>query len=91
MPHDLLPSFAQPACHEMHAAHGRRVETMMTSQKTDPNAQSQRRRDQEIDARYGEIGIAAVAAAARYQSIAPARPKAPRTPPDNDDRSVRAA
>jgi hypothetical protein len=40
---------------------------MMTSKKTDPNAQSQRRRDQEIDARYGAIGIQAVAAAVRFQ------------------------
>ena len=63
----------------------------MKSQKTDPTAKSQRRRDQEIDARYGEIGIAAVAAAVRYQSIAPVKAKARVNPPDNDDRSVRAA
>ena len=63
----------------------------MTSEKTDPNAQkSQRKRDQEIDARYGAIGIAAVAAAVRYQSIAPTK-KAPANRPNNDDRSERAA
>lgn len=39
----------------------------MTSQTTGLSAQSQRRRDQEIDSRYGAIGIAAVAAAVRYQ------------------------
>jgi hypothetical protein len=44
------------------------VEDMMTAKKTEPSVQSQRRRDQEIDARYGAIGIQAVAAAVRYQS-----------------------
>ena len=41
----------------------------MTAKKTEPNAQGQRRRDDEIDAHYGAIGIQAVAAAVRYQSI----------------------
>jgi hypothetical protein len=50
----------------------------MKSQKTDPNAQSQRRRDQEIDERYGAIGIAAVAAAVRYQSVARTKPASSR-------------
>ena len=44
----------------------------MTSEKTDPNAKTQRKRDQEIDGRYGAIGIQAVAAAVRYQSKAQA-------------------
>ena len=68
---DLLPSFAPSLSDKECAApdHPRRVEDMMTSKKTEPNAQSQRRRDQEIDARYGAIGIQAVAAAVRYQSI----------------------
>lgn len=45
----------------------------MTSETVDPNASSQRKRDQEIDARYGAIGIAAVRAAARYQNAGQAR------------------
>ena len=61
----------------------------MTSEKTDPNAQSQRRRDQEIDRRYGAIGIAAVAAAVRYQSIGKA--KAPTSPHRKDDWPEQAA
>jgi hypothetical protein len=60
----------------------------MKSQKTDPNAQSQRRRDQEIDGRYGAIGIAAVAAAVRYQSIG--RPK-PTGSYSTDERFEQAA
>jgi hypothetical protein len=56
----------------------------MTSEKTDPNAYSQRKRDQEIDARYGAIGIQAVAAACRYQSLAPAKAPAPASAPYDD-------
>ena len=91
MPDDLLPTFALPFSHETPAAHSqlRRVEDMMTSVKTDPNAQSQRKRDQEIDGRYGAIGIAAVAAAARYHSAGKA--KTPPSPHSNDDRPERAA
>jgi hypothetical protein len=63
---------------------------MMTSEKTDPNAhKSQRRRDQEIDARYGAIGIQAVAAAVRYQSIG--KTPAPTIRHADDDRSEQAA
>jgi hypothetical protein len=51
--------------------------------------QSQRKRDQEIDRRYGAIGIAAVAAAVRYQSIG--KPKAPASRLGADDRSEQAA
>lgn len=61
----------------------------MTSKKTDPNTQSQRKRDQEIDGRYGAIGIAAVAAAMRYQTID--KPPAPAGRRDTDDRSEEAA
>ena len=64
----------------------------MTSVKTDPNAQSQRRRDQEIDARYGAIGIAAVAAAVRYQSIGKTKATmAPASPQGKQGKSERAA
>ncbi|MPZ58775.1 MAG: hypothetical protein GEU91_20240 [Rhizobiales bacterium] len=49
----------------------------MSSEKTDRFAQSQRKRDQEIDGRYGAIGIPAVAAAIRYQSIGKAQEPAP--------------
>jgi hypothetical protein len=61
----------------------------MTSLKTDPNAPSQRKRDQEIDGRYGAIGIAAVAAAVRYNSVGKA--KAPAAPYSKDGRPERAA
>jgi hypothetical protein len=61
---------------------------MMTSQKTDPNAQTQRRRDQDLDGRYGAIGIAAVAAAIRCQSLGQAKPAARR---NVDERLIRAA
>jgi hypothetical protein len=60
------------------------VEETMKSKKTEPNAQSQRRRDQEIDARYGAIGIQAVAAAVRYQSAS--KPAAPANPREDEDR-----
>ena len=63
----------------------------MTSKETAPNAQSQRKRDQEIDGRYGAIGIAAVAAAVRYQSIGKAKATVPASPHPKDDRSERAA
>lgn len=56
----------------------------MTSEKKDPNTQSQRTRDQEIDRRYGAIGIAAVAAAVRYQSIG--KPHEPASRRGKDDR-----
>jgi hypothetical protein len=62
---------------------------MMTSKVMDPNTQSQRKRDQEIDARYGAIGIAAVAAAVRYQSLG--KPKPPTARQAKDDRSDEAA
>jgi len=75
MPDDLPPTFAQPKRHQAPAVHfSRCVEKMMKSQKTDPNAQSQRSGDQEIEERYGAIGIAAVAAAVRYQSLGRAKP-----------------
>ena len=60
------------------------VEEMMTSKTTEPNAQSQRRRDQEIDARYGAIGIQAVAAAVRYHSAG--KTPAPENQRDHEDR-----
>jgi hypothetical protein len=93
MPDDLPPTFAKPLSHEARAGHSepRRVENMMTSVKTDPNAQSQRRRDQEIDARYGAIGIAAVAAAVRYQSIGKTKATAPASPQGKQGKSDRAA
>jgi hypothetical protein len=56
----------------------------MTSETMDPNAPSQRKRDQEIDARYGAIGIAAVAAAVRYQSAS--QPRAPAGRKGKDER-----
>jgi hypothetical protein len=43
------------------------------------------RRDQELDRRYGEIGISAVAAAMRYQSIDRTLPHAR----ERDERSER--
>ena len=49
----------------------------MTSEKTDPQMQSQRVRDQEIDGRYGAIGIGAVAAAVRYQRLGEVKAVAP--------------
>jgi len=89
MPDDLLPTFAQPLGHQAFAVHSaRRMEDMMTSQKADPDAQSQRRRDLEIDGRYGAIGIAAVAAAVRYQSLGRAKPASAHRA---DERSERAA
>ena len=50
----------------------------MTSESMDPSVPSQRKRDQEIDARYGAIGIAAVAAAVRCQNLGQAREPAGR-------------
>ena len=90
---DLPPTFAKPFRHDVRAGHRepRRVENMMTPVKTDPNAQSQRRRDQEIDARYGAIGIAAVAAAVRYQNIGKAKATAPASPHSKHGKSERAA
>jgi hypothetical protein len=58
----------------------------MKSDKTVPNPHTPQRRDQELDRRYGAIGISAVAAAMRYQSI-------DRTLPhirERDERSERA-
>jgi hypothetical protein len=49
----------------------------MTSENVDRHLPSQRVRDQEIDGRYGAIGIAAVAAAVRYQRPAEAKVSAP--------------
>jgi hypothetical protein len=90
MPVQLSPTFAKPTRHKEPAAHiVPRVETMMTSEKTVPSAQTQRRRDEEIDGRYGAIGIAAVAAASRYPSIGKAKPPASRQ--GEDDRSDQAA
>jgi len=64
----------------------------MTSEKAAPFTQSQQRRDQEIDARYGAIGIAAVAAAVRYQSIGKTKATtAPASPQGKQGKSERAA
>jgi hypothetical protein len=41
----------------------------MTSEQSAPNVQSSSRRDQELDGRYGQIGISAVAAAVRCQKF----------------------
>jgi hypothetical protein len=92
MPDRLLRTFAKSIRHKEPAAltEAAHVEIMMTS-KTDPGAQSQRKRDQEIDRRYGAIGIAAVAAAARYHSASKAEPPAPAAPPRENDRAERAA
>jgi hypothetical protein len=53
---------------------------MMTSEQTVPDVltQSQRKRDHEIDQRYGAIGIAAVAAAVRYQGASEIKAQTPR-------------
>jgi hypothetical protein len=93
MTHDLLRTFAQSGRHVEPAGHTelRRLEDQMTLQKTDPNAQSQKRRDQEIDGRYGAIGIAAVAAAVRYQSIAPTKTTAPTSRRHDEDWPDQAA
>jgi hypothetical protein len=66
----------------------RRVENNMTPEKTDPSAPSQRKRDQEIDGRYGAIGIAAVAAAVRYNT---AKVKAAPVRSSNDEWPEQAA
>lgn len=90
-PDDSLPTFAKPVSDKRTAAHSRqrRVEKTMTSEKRDPNAQSQRKRDQEIDGRYGAIGIAAVAAAVRYQSSG--KTPSPASRQSDDDWPERAA
>lgn len=69
----------------------RGVEDMMTAKKTEPSAQSQRHRDQEIDARYGAIGIQAVAAAVRYQSAGKQAAPADRHERDDERWPERAA
>jgi hypothetical protein len=51
------------------AAKPRPLEEKMTREQTIPNSQSPQRRDNELDRRYGAIGISAVAAAVRCQKL----------------------
>ena len=59
----------------------------MTSEKSAPATQRAPRRDQELDRRYGAIGISAVAAAVRYHSAA----KTPVLPAGRSEPAERAA
>jgi hypothetical protein len=59
----------------------------MTREQAQPNPQPNQRREQELDRRYGAIGISAVAAAVRCQNLG----KTPAHARKQDDRSERAA
>jgi hypothetical protein len=54
----------------------------MKSTKTAQSTQSARRETQDLDVRYGQIGISAVAAAMRYQGAAKTAKTAAKTAPD---------
>jgi hypothetical protein len=66
------------------------MEEMMSTQRSEPSPRArpeQRRERAELDARYGKIGISAVAAAVRYQSDSRNPAYAPVSPhgPDRDE------
>jgi hypothetical protein len=64
------------------------MEETMATQRSEPQPRprpEQRRERAELDARYGKIGISAVAAAVRYQSESRNPAYAPVTPHGRDD------
>jgi len=62
----------------------------MTSEKTLPQTREQKA-DQELDRRYGAIGISAVAAAVRFHSGAKGRAESWERPTADEKRHGRAA
>ena len=57
----------------------------MATQRSEPRPRPEQRRERaELDARYGKIGISAVAAAVRYQSESRNPAYAPVSPHDPD-------
>jgi hypothetical protein len=63
----------------------------MTKKTAKPSKQNTRREEQSLDARYGEIGISAVAAALKFKSESKNPAYAPVAPEMDEDRIAEMA